>query len=58
MADEIHQRKTARQAFDPVCMMVVDVDNAAAKIDHGEHAHFFCSEKCKAEFEKDPKKYH
>ena len=59
MADEkIHQVKTARQAFDPVCKMVVDVDAAPAKIEHGEHAHFFCSEECKVEFQKDPKKYH
>ena len=58
MADEIHKRKTARQAIDPVCKMVVDVDNAPAKIDHGAHAHFFCSDECKKEFEKDPKKYH
>jgi len=28
------------------------------KIDHGVHVHYFCSERCKAEFEKDPKKYH
>lgn len=58
MSDDVHKRKTARQAYDPVCKMVIDVDNAAAKIDHGEHAHFFCSETCKEEFLKDPKKFH
>jgi YHS domain-containing protein len=50
--------KTARQALDPVCKMIVNVDTAPAKIEHGEHAHYFCSTKCKEEFEKDPKKYH
>ncbi|HEY8182447.1 MAG TPA: YHS domain-containing protein [Thermoanaerobaculia bacterium] len=54
----MHTRKTAKQAQDPVCKMIVDVDNAPAKIEHGEHNHYFCSEQCKREFEKNPKKYH
>ena len=58
MAEDPSARKTARQAFDPVCKMVVDVDNAPAKLDHGGHWHYFCSEDCKAKFLKDPKKYH
>jgi YHS domain-containing protein len=58
MAEDVHGRKTARQAFDPVCKMVVDVDADPVKLDHGGHSHFFCSEKCKEEFLKDPKKYH
>ena len=58
MAEDIHSRKTAKQAQDPVCKMIVDVENAPAKIEHGEHNHYFCSEQCKTEFEKDPKKYH
>lgn len=56
--DDVHQRQTARQAIDPVCKMVINVDTAAAKIEHGEHAHYFCSTKCKDEFEKNPKKFH
>ena len=52
------QARTARQALDPVCKMIVNVDTAAAKIEHGDHAHYFCSVKCKETFEKDPKKYH
>jgi len=58
MAEDIHTRRTTKQAQDPVCKMIVDVDKAAGKIDHGEHAHYFCSEKCQREFEKNPKKYH
>ena len=58
MSKDIHQRRTSRQAQDPVCKMIVEVDTAAAKIDHGEHSHYFCSQKCKEEFQKDPKKYH
>ncbi|PYQ47835.1 MAG: YHS domain-containing protein [Acidobacteria bacterium] len=58
MAEDIHSRRTAKQAQDPVCKMIVDVEKAAARIEHGEHAHYFCSEKCKHEFEKNPKKYH
>ncbi len=58
MVDDIHSRRTAKQAQDPVCKMIIDVEDAAAKIDHGEHTHYFCSEQCKLEFEKNPKKYH
>ncbi len=58
MKDDVHGKQTARQAFDPVCRMVINVDTADVKVEHGEHSHFFCSEKCKEEFLKDPKKYH
>lgn len=58
MAEDIHKRRTAKQAQDPVCKMIIDVEKAAGKIDHGEHAHYFCSAQCKQEFEKNPKKYH
>lgn len=50
--------KTAKQAIDPVCNMVIAVEKSTPKIDHGSHAHYFCSERCKSTFEKDPKKYH
>ena len=58
MAEDIHSRRTAKQAQDPVCKMIIDVDKAAAKIEHGDHTHYFCREECKREFEKNPKKYH
>ena len=50
--------KTARQAIDPVCKMVISVGPSTLKIDHGDHAHYFCSQKCMQEFEKNPQKYH
>jgi P-type Cu+ transporter len=58
MVDDIHTRRTAKQARDPVCGMVIGVEEAVGKIDHGEHVHYFCSQKCQREFEKNPKKYH
>ena len=58
MAEDPHKARTAKQAQDPVCKMIVDVENAPAKIEHGEHNHYFCSEKCMREFAKNPKKYH
>ncbi len=33
MAEDIHQRRTAKQAQDPVCKMIIDVEKAAAKIE-------------------------
>ena len=57
MAEDIHQRRTAKQAQDPVCKMIIDVEKAL-KLEHGDHAHYFCREECKREFEKNPKKYH
>jgi Cu+-exporting ATPase len=58
MAEDIHQRRTAKQAQDPVCKMIVDVESAKYKLEHGDHTHYFCREECKREFEKNPKKYH
>ena len=52
------QAPTMKNAVCPVCHMLVNVVDSTPKIDHGPHAHFFCSEECKQEFEKDPKKYH
>lgn len=52
------ERPTLKQVRDVVCGMIINADDAAAKIEHGDHTHYFCSEKCRVEFEKDPKKYH
>lgn len=49
---------TAKQLICPVCSVLLQKKDVAAKIDHGVHVHYFCSEACKAEFEKDPKQYH
>jgi len=35
MAEDIHKARTAKQAQDPVCKMIIDVEKAAARIDHG-----------------------
>jgi Cu+-exporting ATPase len=55
---DIHTQKTARQVKDPVCGMILPAEEAPAKIEHGEHTHYFCSVKCRDAFEQDPKKYH
>lgn len=55
---DIHTRPTQKQVKDPVCGMIFAAEEAVAKSDHGDHAHYFCSEHCKQEFEKNPKKYH
>ena len=49
---------TMKHAIDPVCKMIVNVDAKTIQVDHGVHAHYFCSQECKNTFEKDPKKYH
>ena len=53
-----NEATTKKQIIDPVCGMLVKPEEAAAKIEHGDHTHYFCAESCKEEFEKDPKKYH
>ena len=55
---DIHNLPTQKQVKDPVCGKIFPAEEAVAKIEHGSHTHYFCSEQCKAEFEKDPKKYH
>lgn|GEM_PF-4207904 len=52
------QTPTMKHAVDPVCQMLVNVDDKTIHIEHAAHSHYFCSEQCKADFEKDPKKYH
>ena len=42
---------------DPVCGMTVDPKNAAAAAVHGGRTYYFCSTKCRDEFEKAPGKY-
>jgi len=46
--------------LDPVCRMFVDEDKAAAAgrtVKYQDKTYFFCTEKCKSDFEKDPKQY-
>lgn len=42
--------------IDPVCWMHVD-RNPELKAEHSGQTYYFCSQKCKREFEKSPEKY-
>jgi YHS domain-containing protein/uncharacterized membrane protein YraQ (UPF0718 family) len=44
-------------AKDPVCGMQVERQNPGATTEHDGLAVFFCSDKCKTKFDKDPAKY-
>jgi YHS domain-containing protein len=55
---DFHSMPTQKQVKDPVCGKIVAASEAPAKIEHGSHTHYFCSEACRQEFEKNPKKYH
>jgi YHS domain-containing protein len=58
MSHDADMDSTARQLICPVCNVLLQKEDVVATIDHGKHVHSFCSEACKAEFEKDPKNYH
>jgi len=42
---------------DPVCGMTLDSDRAAAREQHGDHVHYFCSNECAASFRAAPSRY-
>lgn len=42
---------------DPVCGMEVEPKEAAGKSQFGEWLYFFCSPRCKQDFDGDPVKY-
>jgi RND family efflux transporter MFP subunit len=44
-------------AKDPVCGMDVDPNDAAGKVEYQGKTYYFCSNDCKAKFEKAPKQY-
>jgi len=44
-------------AIDPVCGMTVEPDTAAAKVEHGGKAYYFCSQHCAHAFKADPARY-
>lgn len=46
-----------RLAKDPVCGMKVDEKTAKHKSEHMGKTYYFCAVGCKAEFDKDQKKY-
>ena len=45
---------TGSKNKDPVCGMTVDPQNAAAAAVHGGNTYYFCSTRCRDEFEKAP----
>jgi Cu+-exporting ATPase len=42
---------------DPVCGMTVDAATAKDRTEHGGHAYYFCSIRCREKFEADPARY-
>ena len=46
-----------RSAIDPVCGMSVDPTNTEQRSVHDGETYYFCSDGCKASFDKDPGKY-
>ncbi len=42
---------------DPVCGMEVEPRQAAGKTQFGEWVYYFCSARCKEDFDRDPVKY-
>jgi Cu+-exporting ATPase len=52
-----YEDHAAPTAVDPVCGMKVDPSAARHKLEHGGQTYYFCSERCRANFEGDPAKY-
>jgi membrane fusion protein, copper/silver efflux system len=48
---------TSPKGFDPVCGMTIDIDKSTLRSSHDGKAFYFCSDKCKRDFDSDPKKY-
>jgi Cu+-exporting ATPase len=44
-------------ARDPVCGMTVDEKTAKWKSEHEGKTYYFCNERCKATFDKNPKRF-
>jgi len=44
-------------ARDPICGMNVDEKTAKYKSEHMDKTYYFCSQMCKATFDKNPMKY-
>jgi YHS domain-containing protein/uncharacterized membrane protein YraQ (UPF0718 family) len=44
-------------AKDPVCGMQVERDNPGATTQHDGHTVYFCADRCKTKFDKDPQRY-
>lgn len=42
---------------DPVCGMTIEPEQAAAQMNNGSRTVYFCSERCRRDFESDPARY-
>jgi Cu+-exporting ATPase len=42
---------------DPVCGMEIEAERAAARVEHEGRTYYFCSNSCRDEFKKNPKRY-
>ena len=49
--------RRARSAVDPVCRMQVEVDSAAATVEHAGTPYYFCSKHCAHAFSEEPGLY-
>jgi YHS domain-containing protein len=44
-------------AIDPVCGMQVETANAPARAIHNGHTHYFCADRCRERFEREPGRF-
>ena len=44
--------KTSKQSYDPICGIRVEGDNSAPSAEYKKRRYFFCSVRCKHEFER------
>jgi len=42
---------------DPVCLMIVDEDDAKFTTSYRDHTYYFCCNWCKKKFDENPKRY-
>jgi P-type Cu+ transporter len=46
------------QVKDPVCGMMIEVEDAAGSTTYESHDVYFCSDQCRRDFEADPARYY
>src|SRR5258706_11753222 len=58
MTQPINEVRTKeKMERDPVCGMTVEPNKAAAKVEHGGKAYYFCAPGCAKRFQQAPEKY-
>jgi YHS domain-containing protein len=50
-------RRSIIMATDPVCLTIVDVDEAKYTTEYRNQKYYFCCNYCKKQFEENPKRY-